>query len=178
MELYWVTHDYLERMCSWLSVSISQILNNLSDQPFSLKGWRFRFVFNDELEQLKTDQLLTVFEKKRVAIFNVQPSIFTGNDYKKVWALSLLKEFFHIQDIDEAEELVFGDDATIPDMIYSISDPERVMQYREEAVYTIDYVIPFDITDKKENKNAEVFLDNTSSAADDAADFLPLPRRD
>ena len=168
MERHWVVTDYLNRMCGWISVALAKQINEISSQEIDFRGWRFRFVFNDELEQLKPNAGIEVFGKKKIVIFNLQKDWYDrkGLTFLKNWADEILSQFFGTKN-QQAPAVVFGDDTTITDAVdYLI---ERNETWKSDNIHTVDFVIPFAIDD---HDKIEEFIKYTIDSTDELIDVI------
>ena len=168
MERHWAVTDYLNRMCGWISVALAKQINEISSQEIDFRGWRFRFVFNDELEQLKPNAGIEVFGKKKIVIFNLQKDWYDrkGLTFLKNWADEILSQFFGPKN-QQASAIVFGDDTTITDAVdYLI---ERNETWKSDNIHTVDFVIPFAIDD---HDKIEEFIKYTIDSTDELIDVI------
>ena len=172
MEHFWVATDYLNRTCAWLAVSLAQSLSIAADQPISTKGWRFRFVWDDGLEQVKTDKPAIVVHRKKMAIINFKPEVYQSVETgAKEIAKALIQGFFEIENFKEDPLLtLFGTDDSVSDMLDMLVKEHGVLV--RYGARTIDFVMPYDITNKTDRTNAELFLEITLDEADNLSDVI------
>ena len=169
MERHWVVTDYLNRMCGWIAVSLAKQINEISSQEIDFLGWRFRFVFNDELEQLKPNSGIEVFGKKKIVVLNLQKDWYDskGLVFLENWADEILSQFFGIRNQQDPVFMVFGDDDTLPDAIDSLID--RNETWKSDNIHTVDFVIPFSIDETDE---IDEFLEYTIDSANELIDVI------
>ena len=158
----WVVEDYLHRRCGSTAVTLVQRIASVAPN-LNLKCWRFRFVFNDELELLKTDIPLSVFPKKRVILINMQHDVY-HQDCLKEWALNIVAGF-------NLPETVGYEELFPPSYVNETMEDlwNRQPLFSEEGMHTIDFVVPFDVT--KESKTVADFLELTEASASDKHDL-------
>ncbi len=175
IETHLAVHDYLNRICGWLSVRLSQALNKFAPESLSLKGWRFRYIWNDDLEQVKTEYPVLVLKNKKMILINLKREVYpemTKNENKyehhsKEWAYALLKLFFGKESSNPVKDL-FQDDDDIVDNIEALCDDQE--RYLENGVYTIDYVLPYDAGTDYEIMTA--YCDEVMTSATDVFDTI------
>lgn len=169
MERHWVVTDYLNRMCGWIAVSLANQINEISSQEIDFHGWRFRFVFNDELEQLKPNTGIEVFWKKKIAVFNLKQDWYYNKGMTVIenWSNEILSQFFEIRNQKDPVVMVFGEDTTLQDAIDSLIDRNAI--WKDDGIFTVDFVIPYGIDEVDE---IEEFLDYTMDSANELMDVI------
>ncbi len=166
MTRYWVVSDYLHRMTAWVAIALAKATNEVSTDPIDFRGWRFRFVFNNEMERVRISNPLEVSLRKKHVILNFTASYngdSTVEEIVKIW----LKNLFDLAEDapDNPVFTLFGDDDSIVDTLHVLFT--HTPEFQTQGINSIEFTVPFCC--ETDDLAASAFLDATMSDADDLA---------